>query len=542
MAALFAALGCTATDDGAAPAGTRPPAGATGAGPERTRPVIAFVQPEKRAVMLADAAGRTWLAARTGAHPPAEVVWSPDADRLAWLDGEGSDGTGELHIYDVAKGRLHSQPCPCHGVGFLGRDLATLAADGTSLALFPPGHPTERTRRVPLSKGQGAYSQLADGGPDDVVVFGVLPEAPGVTRGQGVVSAVDRRGTVRGLLPEKKPSTFTDALRAPDGKALAWGTSDSGGACWTRSTLLTHSGGTADEPVRHLPQDAAFRRALIGDRQRSLTSFAWAGDGLTVTYGPLGGCQVLGPERFVSYYLRDGVRTFLGTGMIGIALGADGRVARLAADYSSDGLMQAPSGADGYTGTLTLTTSGRQQPLGKRVSAFTFTPAETVAAGAPAAAPQPPDAAVTAVDDHGRKLPEAVVRLVRQMEEAAVRRDTARLVALCGTCRPQVHEWIRGEGGAAAVLRAVRAHPGRNGDDGLMYPGLRSCVDEPEQDITCTPQQLRDVAVLGLRPDEDDVDYGGIVYISWGGSPTVVPLLVRTDGKGKALWTGVAAG
>ncbi|MFI8352198.1 hypothetical protein [Streptomyces cyaneofuscatus] len=539
---MIAAVGCTATDDGAAPAETRPSTGATGAGPDRTRPVLAFVQPEKRAVMLADATGRTWLAARTGANPPAEVVWSPDAGRLAWLDGKRSGGTGELHIYDVAKGRLHSQPCPCSGVGFLGRDLATLAVDGTSLALFPSGYPTERARRVPLSKGQGAYAQLADGGPDDVVIFDALPEAPGITRGQGIVSAVDRRGTVRGLLPAKKPSTFTDALRAPDGKALAWGTSDSGGACWTRSTLLTHSGGTAEKPVRHLPEDAAFRRALIGDRQRSLTSFAWAGDGLTVTYGPLEGCQVLGPERFVSYYVRDGVRTFLGTGMIGIALGADGRVARLAADSSSAGLTRAPSGIAGYTGTLTLTLRGREQPLGKGVTAFAFTPAETAAARPPTAAPQPPDEAVTTVDDHGKRLPEAVVQLAGKIEEAAVRGDTARLVALCGTCRPEVHEWIRGEGGAVAVLRAIRAHPGRNGGEGLMYPGLSSCVDEPEQDITCTLQQLRDVALLGLRPDEDNVDYGGIVYTSWGGGPTMVPLLVRTDAKGVALWTGVAAG
>ncbi|MFC7933394.1 hypothetical protein [Streptomyces cinereoruber] len=542
LAGVIAAAGCTATGDGAAPAGPRPSGGATGAGPGLARPVLAFVQPEKRAVMLADAAGRTWRAAPTGETPPSEVVWSPDGRRLAWLDGEGASGTGELHIHDVAKGTLRSEPCPCHGIGFLGQDLATLAVDGTSLALFPPSYPAERARRVPLGKSRGTYARLATGGPDDVIVFSALPEGPGVFRGQGTVSAVDRRGTVRELLPPAKPSTFTDALRAPDGKALAWGSSDSGGACWTRATLLTHSGGTAEEPVRHLPDDAAFRRALIGDRQRSLTSFAWAGDGLTVTYGPLEGCQVLAPERFVSYYVRDGVRTFLGTGMLGIALGADGRVARLAGGASATGLVRAPSGVAAYTGTLTLTSEGRELPLGKGVSAFAFTPAESAAARSPAAAPQPPGPAVTTVAQDGGKLPEAVVRLARQIEDAAVRGDTERLVALCDTCPPGVHEWIRGEGGAAAVLRAIRAHPGRNGAEGLIYPSLSSCVDEPGQDITCTPQQLGDVALLDLRPDEGNVDYGGVVYSAWNGGPAMVPLLVRIDAKGEALWTGLAAG
>ncbi|MFF3755912.1 hypothetical protein [Streptomyces sp. NPDC002185] len=541
LAGTIAAVGCTADDD-APPAGPRPATGAPGAEPEHAHPVLAFVQPQKRTVMLADAAGRTWRAARTGAAPPTKVVWSPDARRLAWLDEESSGGTGEIHIYDVATGKPYSQACPCHGLGFLGEDLATLAADGSSLALFPPGFPAEPARRVPLSAGRGAYARLAAGGPADVVVFAPLPEGPGVTRGQGTLAAIDRRGTVRELLPAKRPSTFTDALRSPDGKALAWGTADSGGACWTRSTLLTHSGRTATDPVRNLPDDLPFRRALIGDRQRTVSSFAWAGDGVTVTYGPLQSCQVLGPDRFVSYYVRDGTRTFLGTGMLGIALGADGRVARLAGDASSLGLTRAPSGVADFTGTLTLTSSDRNHTLAQGVSAFTFTPAESAAARRPAAAPQPPAPAVTSVDDHGKHLPDAVIRLARRIEEAAVRGDTAGLVALCGTCGAGVHEWIRGEDGPAAVLRAIRTHPGRNGAEGLMYPGLSSCVDEPGQDITCTPQQLRDVALLGARPDESHVDYGGVVYNTWGGGLVKVPLLFRTDAKGEALWTGLAAG
>ncbi|MFE6710680.1 hypothetical protein [Streptomyces sp. NPDC057695] len=540
LAGMVAAVGCTANDD--APAAGPRPGAAAGPAPDRAHPVLAFVQPQKRTVMLSDAAGRTWLAARTGAAPPTKVVWSPDARRLAWLDEEGSGGTGELHLYDVTTGKPYSQACPCHGLGFLGEDLATLAADGSSLALFPPGFPAEPARRVQLATGRGAYATLAAGGPDDVVVFAALPEGPGVTRGQGTLAAVDRRGTVRDLLPAKRPSTFTDALRSPDGKALAWGTADSGGACWTRSTLLTHSGRTAADPVRHLPDDSAFRRALITDRQRTVSSFAWAGDGVTVTYGPLQTCQVSGPDRFVSYYVRDGARTFLGTGMLGIALGADGKVARLAGDKSSLGLTRAPSGVADYTGTLTLTSAGRDHTLATGVSAFAFTPAESAAARPPTAAPQPPAPTVTSVDDHGTPLPDAVVRLARRIEEAAVRGDTAALVALCGTCRAGEHEWIRGKDGPAAVLRAIRTHPARNGTDGLMYPGLSSCVDEPDQDITCTPQQLRDVALLGARPDESNVDYGGVVYNTWGGDLPQVPLLFRTDAKGEALWTGLAAG
>ncbi|MFE5590148.1 hypothetical protein [Streptomyces sp. NPDC056549] len=268
---------------------------------------------------------------------------------------------------------------------------------------------------------------------------------------------------------------------------------------------------------------------------RRVFSLEWAGDGLTVTFGALPGCNVMAPARTASYYLRDGRWTYLGSGMLGIAFGADGRVARLADptyrnEYSGED-------SEPTTGTLTLTSAGRKHVLGREVSSFAFTPAESAATGPPPSPAPQPQEGVTAEDDHGAALPEPVRELARSIEDAAVRGDTDRLVALCDPCSTAEHRWIRSEGGPQAVLRAIRTHPMRlSAGSELMYPGLTRCVDGPGLDTICTPQQLRDIAVLGLKYG---LDGRGPSYSV--GEAVRVPLTLRIEG-GTAQWTGIAAG
>ncbi|MFF7211682.1 hypothetical protein ACFZAU_14290 [Streptomyces sp. NPDC008238] len=526
-AALVATAACSAdTDDKAAGArGTGPSSSAA----DRQRPVLAYVRPKQQAVMVADAAGRTWQADRTGALVPDRLTWSPDGRRLVWTDpAKDGDTTGRLHVLDVTTGKKVSHGCPCSGAGFLGEDAVSLASDGSALLVFPA---TGDPQRIALSRSKGPFASLVTGGAEDVTLFTPLPEGPGVFRGQGTLDAVDRRGRVRPLLPPKQPSTLTQAWRAPDGKGVAWGSADSGGACWTVSTLFEHSG-TSGRPTRLLPSDTAFRQALIGD-QRSIASAAWAGAGLTVTYAGIESCQARYPGRSVTYYVRDGKWTYLGSGLLGLALGADGRVARLRGDAHVANGMSLPTGA------LSLTSGAGERVLADGVSTFVFTPAESAAAAAPAARPQPPGAAVTEVDNHGKALPEAMVRLARRIERAAADGDTEALVRLCAGCGEGVLQWVRRSEAPSEILRAIRAHPGKNGPQGLMYPGLTMCVDEPEQDITCTPEQLHDIAVLGLKPDRSDTDYYGSTYSVWESVP--VPLIMRME-NGEARWTGLAAG
>ncbi|MFE6187666.1 hypothetical protein ACFQ6U_24880 [Streptomyces sp. NPDC056465] len=528
-ALLLLAVAASACSTGSAGGPTPGPAGASASkAGDRGRPVLAFVQPQRRTVMLADATGLTWKAAGTGRRVPTQLAWSPDGRRLAWTDPADGGTTGRLHVLDVTTGKKVSHPCPCRGIGFLGADAVSLASDGSALLTFSTaGAP----QRLPLTRSKGPYAQLATGGSDDVTVFTPLPEGPGVFRGQGTLDAVDRRGRIRPLLPAKSPSTLAEAWRAPDGKAVAWANSDSGGACWTTSTLFRHTGAAA-RPQRLLPGDSAFRQALIGD-QRAITSAAWAGKGMTVTYAGLESCQAPYPGRAVSYYVRNGKWTFLGNGLLGIALGADGRTARLR------GGEDAVDATRARTGTLGLTSAGREHELAEGVSSFLFTPAESAAAKAPAAVSQPPAATVVTTDDHGKPLPGPVLELARRIEDAADRGDVDALVRLCDSCREGVLEWVRRKEAPADILKAIRMHPGRNGPQGMLYPGLSFCVDEPGQDATCTPQHLRDVALLGLKAGRD-TDFGGSTY-----SPALagaVPLTIAVEENGAARWTGLAAG
>ena len=543
LATVLAAAACTSASDGPAAPKSRPASTATGK-PDRQHPVAAFLQPAREAVMMADAAGRTWKAAdlppstATSSFDterlPSQLVWSPGASRLAWIDPGGVGQTGQIHLLDVRSGRLASRPCPCAGLGFLGEDAVSLATDGRSLLLFPPGG---KARRIALDKRLSPYSQLATGGADDVILFSLLPEGGDIHRGEGTLVVADRKGTVRPLLPGKGTTSFAEAQRKPGSAAVAWADLESNGACWPLQTVKTHLGTAGAGAHRSLPDDAAFRHALV-ELPRMVTHLAWAGDGLTLTYSALSTCQVMSPQRAVSYYLRDGRWTYLGNGMLGVALGAEGRVVRLEDPvYAKADITDT---AAPTTGTLTLTTGGGELVLGKGVSLFALTPAESAAARPPEASAAQPAARVVAVDDQGARLPATVRQLARDIADAAGRGDTDRLVELCDPCSTGERDWIRSDDGPRNVLRAIRTHPLRQPGGDLLYPGLTMCVDEPDQDISCTPQQLHDAAALRLKPGSaPGLEYGGSSYNA--SDAVVVPLTLRLE-KGRARWTGLAAG
>ncbi|MFJ8715710.1 hypothetical protein ACIRD9_21390 [Streptomyces violaceus] len=539
LATVLAATACTSAGDEPAAPKSRPATTPTGK-PDRQHPVAAFLQPGREAVMMTDAAGRTWKAADllpstatssfNAARVPRELVWSPDASRLAWMDSPSVGETGQIHLLDVRSGQLASRPCPCAGLGFLGEDAVSLANDGRSLLLFPP---SGKARRIALDKRLPPYSQLATGGTDDVTLFSLLPEGDEIHRGEGTLVVADREGEVRPLLPDKGTTSFAEAQRQPGGEAVAWADLESSGACWSVQTVQTHPGISGAGPRRGLPGDAAFRHALL-EQPRMVTHLAWAGDGLTLTYSALSTCQVMAPERTASYHLRDGRWTYLGRGMLGIAFGAEDRVVRLKDPvYAKD--------ADRFTtGTLTLTTGGSELVLGKGVSVFALTPAESAAARTPKSPAAQPGAGVAAVDDHGARLHAAVRQLARDIADAAARGDSDRLVELCDPCSTGEHEWIRSGGGARNVLRAIRTHPMRQPGGDLLYPGLTMCVDEPGKDISCTPQQLHDAAALRLKPGlAPGMGYSGSSYTA--SDAVLVPLTLRLE-KGTARWTGLAAG
>ncbi|WP_433455354.1 hypothetical protein ACQPXS_45610 [Streptomyces sp. CA-142005] len=539
LVALAAAACSVGHDD---PRPPRPDSSAAPTGqPDKLHPVVAFVQPAHGSVLVADASGRTWKAADmrpsasvydTAAQWPTKLAWSPGGRRLAWLDAPNDvDQTGQIHIVDVRTGKETARPCPCQGIGFLGDDAVSLSSDGSSLLLFPAAG---GARRVALTARQRPYSRLVAGGTDDVVLFSPLLDGPGVERGQGTLAVADRKGTVRLLLPAKGRTTFGDAQRQPHGTGLVWSSADSGGACWTLSSVYTHPVTTSGDPRSSLPHDAALRHALV-TQARLVTSLAWVGDGITTTFSAVPTCQVMFPARTVSYYLRDGHWTYLGSGMLGIALGADGRVVRL-----EDPVYPRTHEVDEQaitTGTLTLTAHGRKRVLATGVSQFVLTPAESAAARPPTTPAREPGEGVTAEDDHGARLPAAVRKLAGEIEDAAARGHTRRLAALCDPCSATVRRWVSSGDGARDVLRAIRTHPRRLSGGLLIYPEGSTCVDEPHKDISCTPQQLRDAAVLALKPGvSPGLGYGGSAFTT--ADAVRVPLTLSFEG-GTAQWTGL---
>ncbi|GFN01952.1 hypothetical protein Smic_05080 [Streptomyces microflavus] len=287
-------------------------------------PVLAFVRPLAKEIVLADADGRTWRGARLKANAD-DVRWSPDGSALAWIDDESDSRDGRrLHRLDVVTGREETTPCACRGVGFLGEEVATLSTGGDALLLL---RADGQVRRAPLSAPVGAYAEVAAGGRDAVTVADALPEEE-AGRGQSQLVSVDKSGKVLPFLPARAPTSFVDGVQSPDGRRIAWSSADSGGACWNYGAAHWATYGKKGRQNAKRPADRAMTHALLEERAL-VTGLAWAGEGLTMTFGPMVGCQAAPPERFVSYYLRGGEWRFLGTGMRAVGYGAQGRRARI---------------------------------------------------------------------------------------------------------------------------------------------------------------------------------------------------------------------
>ncbi|MER8013874.1 hypothetical protein [Streptomyces griseoluteus] len=520
----------TACDPGGAHSGSK------GGGPEKAHgaPVLAFVRPLAREIMLADADGRTWRGARSSAAAD-YVRWSPDGSALAWIDDENDPRSRDgrrLHRLDIATGHERKIPCACHGVGFLGADVATLTSDGDALLLLGAG---QGVRRVPLRDPVGDYAKLAAGGRDMVTIADPLPEQE-AGRGQYQLLAVDGSGTVRPFLPARAPTSMVEGLQSPDGRRVAWSSADSGGACWTYGNALLATYGRKGRQAPERPADGAMTRALLKDRAL-VTGLAWAGDGLTVTFGPLQGCQAVPPARFVSYYLHDGKWRFIGTGMRAVGYGGQGRSARILVT-----VRPSPRKDEEFylpvLGDLEFTDRHRERhALGSGVSEFAFTPGESARALAPAPAEEPRAGGVVGTTDRGEPFPAHLRALAQRIKDAAEDDDVVRLRALCGYCDDETKAAIGTAKGRRELVKLLSSHPARK-ENGIVFPGLavHHCADEPGKDITCTAEQLGDIALLGV-PAADSTDletYQGQVY-----EPTLEGRLqLRSGSGGKALWVG----
>ncbi|MFE8915348.1 hypothetical protein [Streptomyces globisporus] len=502
--------------------------GGTAAG--RSDPVLAFVRPLAREIVLADADGRTWRGARLKANAD-DVRWSPDGSALAWIDDESDSRDGRrLHRLDVVTGREETTPCACRGVGFLGEEVATLSTGGDALLLVKADG---QVRRVPLSAPVGAYAEVAAGGRDAVTVADALPEEE-AGRGQSQLVSVDRSGKVLPLLPARAPTSFVDGVQSPDGRRIAWSSADSGGACWNYGAAHWATYGKKARQNAERPADRAMTHALLEERAL-VTGLAWAGEGLTMTFGPMVGCQAAPPERFVSYYLHGGEWRFLGTGMRAVGYGAQGRSARILVPERPQ-----PHKPDDYStpalGDLQFTNrQGQRRVLGRGASLFVFTPQESAKAEAPTAAEQPSEMRVANITDRGESVPAHLRNLAQRIRDAAQGGDVARLEALCRYCDEETKAAVRTAEGRRAVALLLSSHPGRT-ENGIVFPGLAAhrCVDEPERDITCTAEQLRDIGLLDIPVADSTDTYTGQIY-----EPEFEDrLYLRSGSGGKALLAG----
>ncbi|MFF7311470.1 hypothetical protein [Streptomyces sp. NPDC008137] len=523
MAAALLGAGCDAPGGGDDTSGGDRPNATHGA------PVLAFVRPAAREIVLADAAGRTWRGAKLSARAD-DVRWSPDGSALAWIDEEYDSPDGRrLHRLDIASGRERTTPCACRGVGFLGDAAATVNTSGDALLLYTADG---RVRRAELSTPVSPYARVAAGGRDAVTIADLLPEEK-AGRGQFQMLAVDRSGTVRPFRPAGAPTAFSEGVQSPDGRRVGWSSHDSGGACWNVGSVRVATYGREVREGPERPADAAMAGALLEDRLH-VTGIAWAGEGLTVTFGPMAGCQAVPPERYVSYYLRDGAWRFIGSGMLAVGYGAKGRAARLLAperpraEKPTEAVLPPLGGLEFTDG------DGARRVIGTGVSSFVFTSAESAGAAVPAAAPQPARAGVARTTDRGEPVPSHLRALAQRIRDAAEDDDVEALRALCDHCDDETRAALRTTEGRRELVRLLSSHPGLK-EHGIVFPGLAAhrCVDHPAQDITCTAAQIQDIALLDIPEAEQD-DYEGTVY-----EPEFEQRLqLRTGSGGKALWVG----
>ncbi|MYV57700.1 hypothetical protein [Streptomyces sp. SID3212] len=503
------------------------PGGPAATTADRRSPVLAYVRPRQKEIMLADASGRTWRGARLTVQPH-EIRWSPEGSVLAWLDADAAPAGRKLHLLDIAANRERSVPCPCRGLGFLGPDAATLSNGGDALLLFPrAGDP----KRVKLSRTLPSYSQVAAGGRDAVAVMVPLPEQQ-AGRGQNELFSAGRDGVLRSLLPGRQPVSFSTGLQNRDGDRIAWTSWLSGGACYNTSTLRTVGYDDKVHDQQGPPKGPEFDQALLSDAYL-LREPAWTGRGVALSFGPLPRCQAAHPSRYVSYYVEDGVWRFLGLGMLAIGYGAQGREARLTVGERS--LPYAPKDmAETELGELRFTDArGKRRTLADGVSSFAFTPAESAAALPPEAAP-PLRTAVALTDDRWAPLPEPVRALAERLRKAALSGDVATLTSLCSDCTARRKAAIRTAEGRRELAKLLLSHPGPS-QGGFVYPGLAAhrCVDLPQTATTCTADEIRDVALLDVPPDSDLEQPGTFYEVDHEDS---IQLRLKPDGT--ARWAG----
>jgi hypothetical protein len=530
LALLLLPAACTsgASNAPGRPAASKLPAASTG-------PVLAFLA--GNTITVANGNGDTHVVAMAD-PPPAQLLWSPDGTRLAWIDPpQDEESGGTVHVVDAVTGAAKTYPCPCHGLAFLGADMATVSADGAHLLLISPqGDATRVAFKGKLTnaytaQGAEASATLIAGGKTRVTVALPLGEIKYGVRGNWTLDAIDRSGTVIPLFHGKQGAAAWEGLASPAGNRIAWREAPSSGACWADQRIidLPYAGGEPIDPA--VPTIGPLRRAHLPD-QRIVQSYSWAGDDVVQTFGPLGGeCQVAYPFRLVSYYRHGPQWTYLATGLLGIAYGADGRTAKLEPDSS----ISAPEGRE-FTGDLVYSRPGAaDRTLGTKVGLFSFTPTESAAAQISTdGAPPPAAATLVTTDDHGAALNGPLYDAVRQVWSAAHNGDSAGLQALCHDCDSSTLTWLS-KAGPAGVERLLTTHP-HGFENSLTYPGLTLdlCADTTGSPATCTPEQLADIVTLDV-PSDVSLDYPTNVYQA----PKSQTLRFELE-DGKGVWAGRA--
>ncbi|GAA0713086.1 hypothetical protein GCM10010199_11830 [Dactylosporangium roseum] len=523
VACLLLTTGCTGDD--------LPKKAESAAAAAPTAPVLAYV--ESNVLMVADRSGQT-RRLTTMQDVPVQLLWSPDGSRIVWLN-EGKDSNSRsdrLSLVDVASGATTVQPCPCSGLGFLGNDVATLSADGAAMLLFPStGDPV----RVPLQPSSTTGAWLAAGGRDHVMIAQPLDEGVAEVRATSAWLTADRSGKVATIAGPKDRISAHEALASPAGDRIAWLDLPSSGACWHSQRIVDigYDGGRPVDPKE--PDDPPMRAAHL-PYQRTVLSYSWAGRGVVQTFAPVAGCQPFYPTRLVSYY-REGDRwTFLGTGLLAIAFGGEGRRVRLVPTDNLKAVQE--DGRSGVSGRLVFRSSnGTELTLTESARYAMFAPAEAAMATVgvhPATTSSSAAPGASTTDMRGRPLNSMLSALVSKVWQAAAANDTEALTSLCRKCDVGTLAWLREQETPAQILLLLRTHPEAS-EWSLVYPSLaaRRCVDSPDHDYTCTAEQIADIALLNLKEDVNLDDPGNVYKV-----PAHSALLFQLDTNGAPVWAG----